>query len=193
MWGRVFCRGREEEYLEHPQRPETEQEGHFRSKKGALWLVKSEHSREERILAVMKSRLGSRVRSWKHCSSYEGIGSHGEFEATEWRHVMRVFYLVYPKLASSFYVAEKDTKHLTILPPLPECRACRVCYHTQFMQCRALNSGLQVGRQVLCPWNCILAHDVGFVRKTLTTMIWKTLKNRRTNLESCSKTPRRRC
>lgn len=39
---------------------------------------------------------------------------------------MRVFYLVYPKLTSSFYVAEKDTEHLTILPPLPECRVCRL-------------------------------------------------------------------
>lgn len=121
------------EHLEHSQRPETEQEGHFRSRKGALWLVKSEHSREEQISAVMESRLGRHVRSWKHCSSYEGIGSHGEFEVTEWRHVMHVFYLVYPKLDSSFYVAEKDTKHLIILPPLPECRVCqRVLPHSAY-------------------------------------------------------------
>lgn len=51
------------EHLEHSQRPETEQEGHFRSRKGALWLVKSEHSREEQISAVMESRLGRHVRS----------------------------------------------------------------------------------------------------------------------------------
>lgn len=38
---------------------------------------------------------------------------------------MHVFYLVYPKLDSSFYVAEKDTKHLIILPPLPKCRVCQ--------------------------------------------------------------------